>query len=75
MENRVKAPSLPINMTRIMINLLIGIRSGVIPVESPTVPKADTTSNKICINSRSGSRIHSRNVAIQTTRIDRKEIT
>ena len=66
-DSRVKAPSLPVYMTRMMTNFPAVLKSGVMPVESPTVPKAETTSKISCIRVQSGSRIHMRKVATQTT--------
>ena len=37
------------NIIRVTTSLLAVLRSGVIPVESPTVPNADTISKRICI--------------------------
>ena len=42
-----KIPTRPIYMVRIKINLAAVETVAVIPVESPTVPKADTTSKRI----------------------------
>ena len=42
----VIAPRRPINIISTSRILLAELKSGVIPVESPTVPKADVTSNK-----------------------------
>jgi hypothetical protein len=46
---KVKGPTLPTNIVIIIVDLLTDVRSDVIPVESPTVPKADTTSKSIFI--------------------------
>ncbi len=46
MERSVTAPSLPINITRIITILPAILSSGVMPVDRPTVPKAETTSKK-----------------------------
>ena len=43
----VFGPSLPINIIKEIIILLKSLRSGVIPVDNPTVPKALVTSNNI----------------------------
>ena len=71
MDSRVKAPILPVYITRIMTSLPATDSPGVIPVDSPTVPNAEITSNKSWIKVQSGSRIHIRNVAMQTTPRDR----
>ena len=42
---RASGPSLPINIIRDRIIFPIGDNSVVIPMERPTVPKADTVSN------------------------------
>ena len=68
----VSAPSLPINMVRIKISFPATPRSGVMPVERPTVPNADVTSNKICIKEYSGSQTHSARVPRLTTSRDKK---
>ena len=41
----VSGPSLPINMIRIITSFPAVPRSGVIPVDRPTVPNAEVTSN------------------------------
>ena len=74
MEARVKAPSLPINIIRIIKSLLKFPSSGVIPVESPTVPKADVTSNISWIKLYPGSNMQSSNVPPHTTSRDRNAI-
>ena len=40
-------------------------------MDSPTVPNAEITSNRSWMKVQSGSRIHIRNVAMQTTPMDR----
>ena len=47
----VITPTRPVNMTSISTHLLLSDRLGVIPVVSPTVPKADVTSNSRRIKS------------------------
>ena len=74
MVSKVNAPSLPINMTEMITSLPAVQSSGVMPVERPTVPKAETTSKNIWIKLQSGSNMHMKNVAIQTTVIDRTVI-
>ena len=71
METRVNAPILPVYITRMMTSLPAADRPGVIPVESPTVPKAEITSNRSWIKVQSGSRTHIRKVATHTTPSDR----
>jgi len=44
----VMGPNLPMNMTAIRRNLEAVCRCGVIPVESPTVAKAETLSKATC---------------------------
>lgn len=66
-ESNVMIPTLPINITKIITPFPAMLSSGVIPVESPTVPKAETTSNRSCIKLYSGSNIHIKNTAIHTT--------
>ena len=63
----VSGPSLPINMVVIRISFAPAFKSGVIPVDSPTVPKALTVSNSNFIKSSSGSAMHIRKVCTQTT--------
>ena len=58
-------------MTRMITSLPTADRSGVIPVESPTVPKAEITSNSSWIKVQSGSSTHIRKVATHTTPSDR----
>lgn len=43
---RVRGPTLPINIVIIIITFEIGYRKGVIPLERPTVPKAENTSKR-----------------------------
>jgi hypothetical protein len=45
MEAIVKGPKRPINIVKIIMVLLATLKFGVIPVDKPTVPKADTVSN------------------------------
>ena len=71
MDRSVTAPSLPINMIRMITSLLPSHRSGVIPVESPTVPNAETTSNRTCIKLYCGSMTQSRKLPTHTTDIDK----
>ena len=66
----VNAPSLPINIRKIRISLLAACRSAVIPVDSPTVPKAETTSKSSCLISKEGSRRQSRKVPMRTAQRD-----
>ena len=70
MDSSVNAPSLPINIITIMTIFPAVPSSGVIPVESPTVPNAETTSNKSCMKLYSGSSMHIRKVPIHTTARD-----
>src|SRR5699024_3533618 len=49
-------------------------RSGVIPVESPTVPNADTSSKSRCTKLHSGSVMQSRKVPAHTSSTERSEI-
>ena len=51
----VNGPSLPKNIVNTKINLLKSWRCGVIPVDNPTVPKAETTSKSTCARLRLGS--------------------
>jgi len=46
---KVNGPILPKYIVRIIINLPNGESSGVIPVDKPTVPKAEVVSNNSCI--------------------------
>lgn len=48
-EAIVRGPTRPTYIVPMTINLLKGLKSGVIPVDSPTVPNADTVSKKISI--------------------------
>ena len=54
-------------MVSTMTALLAAERFGVMPVERPTVPNADTVSNSSFINSVCGSSTHSKNVEVHTT--------
>lgn len=45
MKNKVRGPILPINITIHKSTSPISLICEVIPIDSPTVPKADTTSN------------------------------
>ena len=45
---KVNGPTLPINIVSIIINLENVESLGVIPVVSPTVPKAEVTSKRTC---------------------------
>ena len=74
MDSSVKVPTLPANMVKIKISLLATDKSGVMPVESPTVPNADTSSNNSWIKLYSGSKMHRRNVPIQTSSMERSDI-
>lgn len=67
MEIKVNAPTLPVNMTRMITAFPATLSAGVIPVERPTVPNAETTSNNSCIKLYSGSSTHIKNVATHTT--------
>lgn len=46
----VSGPSFPRNIMKTISIFPIGDRSAVIPIDRPTVPKAETTSNKIAKN-------------------------
>lgn len=54
----VRGPSFPTIMSTIIVSFPIPSRLPVIPIDSPTVPNADTTSNKFarkgefCVSSR-----------------------
>ena len=63
----VSAPRRPINIMSVTTSLLASQRFGVMPVESPTVPKAEVTSKRSYISERWGSRIQSTKVPVQTT--------
>ena len=67
----VRAPRRPIYMITISTNFAVGSRFGVIPVESPTVPNADVTSNKTSINGRWGSMMQTRKLPTATTHAER----
>ena len=67
MDRSVTAPILPVYITRMMTSFPATESPGVMPVESPTVPNAETTSNKSWIKVQPGSSTHIRNVAAQTT--------
>ena len=47
---KVNGPILPNNMINTIINLPLYDKSAVIPIDKPTVPKAEITSNIIFIN-------------------------
>lgn len=59
----VNGPKRPINIVNIRMSLLKEDNSVVMPVDKPTVPKADTTSKSTCINEYSGSIILIKNVS------------
>lgn len=63
----VRGPTLPMNMVRTIIVLLNGHKSGVMPVDKPTVPNAETTSKSSEIKLLSGSKMQRINVDTQTT--------
>ena len=63
----VSGPSLPINIIKIESSLLPSQRPPVIPVESPTVPKALTISKAISRSGISGSITHIKYIPISTT--------
>ena len=69
-EATVNGPIRPVYMINMTISLLAGWSCGVMPVDRPTVPKADVASNKSCRNVRSGSRRHRMNVPPHTTNAD-----
>ena len=73
-DKSVKVPTLPANMVKIRTSLLPSPKDGVIPVERPTVPKADTSSNKSWTKLYSGSRMQRRNVPIHTSSAASSEI-
>ena len=58
----VSVPILPTNIVSIKIYLDVSVKPAVIPVDKPTVPNADTSSNNIRIIAVSGSRIASKKV-------------
>lgn len=62
-------PILPVNIVKIITNFPNVDRSVVIPVDSPTVPNAETTSNKI-ETKPNFSVIESKNVEIKIRKID-----
>lgn len=43
----VKGPTLPINIVIVKTTLPIIVKLGVIPVDNPVFPKADTISNRV----------------------------
>ena len=67
----VNGPSLPIYITSTSRSLLRELSPGVMPVDRPTIPKAEVISNKISSKGTAGSRIHMKNVPRHTTRADR----
>lgn len=66
----VSGPSLPIYITSTSRSLLRELSPGVMPVDRPTVPKADVISNRISSKGIPGSRIHMKKVPRHTTRAD-----
>ena len=52
---RVRGPILPTNILKVMIYLPASERKGVIPVDNPTVPNAETSSNMSLKNGTWGS--------------------
>ena len=62
------------NMVKIRTSLLAGFRSGVMPVDRPTVPKAETSSNKSWRKEQSGSKMQSKKVPQHTTKRDKSAI-
>jgi hypothetical protein len=51
----VRGPILPMNMVKIMMYFPASDIKGVIPVDKPTVPNADTSSNNKSRNPKLGS--------------------
>lgn len=70
----VNVPILPIYIVRIIIDLPIVVRLEVIPVESPTVPNADISSNNNPRKFFSGSKMERAKVEIKISDIENKAI-
>ena len=70
----MRGPTLPVNIVKIIINLPVVEREGVMPRVSPTVPNADIDSNNIGMNSK-GSVIQSKVVVTTTVPKDSNIIT
>ena len=67
----VNGPSLPMYMIRTSNSLLKGLSPGVMPVDSPTVPKADVISSMMSSKGSPGSSTHMHRIPEITTRDDR----
>jgi len=70
----VRVPILPIYMVRIIIVLPAKLNDEVMPVDKPTVPNADISSNKRLIKLLPGSVIASTNVEMKIREIENKAI-
>ena len=66
-EAMVSGPNRPINIVTTRISLEKSVKSGVIPVDKPTVPNAETTSNSIFKKSVFDSPMHNNKVESITT--------
>ena len=66
----VSGPSLPMYMIRISSSLLHGLKPGVIPVDRPTVPKAEVISSMMSPKGIPGSSMHMAKIPVNTTRAD-----
>jgi hypothetical protein len=71
----VSGPRRPIYIIKIEISLLVTQRLGVIPVDSPTVPKALVISKSASINRTSGSKHTIKYVETITTPIASRVMT
>ena len=65
-EATVSGPTLPMYIIKIKTILLAPANLGVIPVDKPTVPKAEVTSNIFCTKVFCGSKIQSAKVPVMT---------
>ena len=70
----VSVPILPMYMVRMIIVFPAKLKEDVIPVDKPTVPNADISSNKRLIKLLSGSVIDNINVEIKISEIENNAI-
>ena len=68
----VRVPILPTNMEAMIMALPAGVKEAVMPVESPTVPKAENSSNSSFIKSTPGSVILRKKVEIKMMEMEKR---
>jgi len=71
---KVSVPILPMYMVKIMIDFPAKLKVEVMPVDKPTVPKADISSNNKLKKLLSGSVIDSTKVEIKISEMENKAI-